>query len=528
MLDILIINGTVIDGSGAPAHKGCIGIKDGKLVEAAGNEAAARVIDARGHVVCPGFIDAHSHGDRLLGTEDGRLFKTPQGITTEQCGNCGTAQAPVAVERAEELQRAFSPNVPVEEVRRWASYDAYLQHAEKCQKSANVRFYVGHRILRQGVMGMDNRAPSKAELERMCAMLREAMKSGAAGMSTGLIYVPACYAQPDEIIALAKVMAPFGGIYASHMRNEAEGLIASVRETIDVGRQAGTRVCISHHKVLGKPNWGAQKETLQMIAKANAEGVHVTCDQYPYTRNMTSLYSCMPNWHFSNGMEAVAKKLRDPAFRVAVRAEMEDPASPYDNYYLNAGGWDGVYITSMPITKEAAGMFVSEYARRIGKDPWEAYFDLMADNGCRGVGVYCSMCDEDVCDIIRSPYCVVGTDGINTAWNVPGHPRGSSAFTHAINYFVKEKKILTLEEMIHKMTGLTAERLRFAGKGLLKVGCDADVLVFDFDILKDLATYDDPNRLTEGMDHVIVGGRCVYENGALTGEYSGKVLRLGR
>lgn len=528
MLDILIINGTVIDGSGVPAQKGCIGIKDGKLVHAVGTEEAARVIDAQGRVVCPGFIDAHSHGDRLLGTEDGRLFKTPQGITTEQCGNCGSSQAPVALERAEELHRAFSSRTTLEEVSRWANYENYLQYVEKCQKSANVRFYVGHRILRQGVMGMDNRPPTKQELERMCAMLREAMEAGAAGMSTGLIYVPACYAETDEIVALAKVMAPFGGIYASHMRSESDGLVDAVKETIDVGRQAGTRVCISHHKVLGKPNWGMQKETLEIIRKANEEGVYVTCDQYPYTRNMTSLYSCMPNWHFSNGMEAVAKKLRDPAFRAQVRAEMEDPASPYDNYYLNAGGWSGVYITSMPETPEGAGLFVSEYAQRIGKDPWETYFDLMADNGCRGSGVYCSMCDEDVCDIIRSPYCVVGTDGINSSWKTPGHPRGSSTFPHAINYFVKEKKILTLEEMIHKMTGLTAERLRFAGKGLLKEGYDADVLIFDFDRLKDLATYDDPNRLTEGMDHVIVNGRCVYENSALTGEYAGRVLRLNR
>lgn len=528
MLDVLIINGTIVDGSGAPGKKGCIGIKDGKLVSASGTEEASRVIDAKGCIVCPGFIDAHSHGDRLLGTEDGRLFKTPQGITTEQCGNCGSSQAPVALERAEELQRTFSRNTPLEEVQSWSDYEAYLRHAESCQKSANVRFYVGHRILRQGVMGMDNRPPTKKELDRMCSMLREAMEAGAAGMSTGLIYVPACYAETDEIVALAKVMAPFGGIYASHMRSESDGLVDAVRETIDVGRQAGMRVCISHHKVLGKPNWGMQKETLEIIRKANDEGVYVTCDQYPYTRNMTSLYSCMPNWHFSNGMESVAKKLRDPAFRAQVRAEMEDPASPYDNYYLNAGGWSGVYITSMPETREAAGLFVSEYAQRIGKDPWEAYFDLMADNGCRGGGVYCSMCDDDVCDIIRSPYCVVGTDGINAAWNVPGHPRGSSTFPHAINYFVKEKKILTLEEMIHKMTGLTAERLRFAGKGLLKEGYDADVLIFDFDRLKDLATYDDPNRLTEGMEYVMVNGQCVYENMALTGKYSGRVLRLNR
>ncbi len=528
MLDILIINGTIIDGSGAAGRKGCIGIKDGKLVSAARTEAAERVIDAKGCIVCPGFIDAHSHGDRLLGTEDGRLFKTPQGITTEQCGNCGSSQAPLTPEHARKLKDLAGKDAVLDASGDWSDYEAYLRYAEECKKSANVRFYVGHRILRQGVMGIDNRPPTKSEMERMCSMLREAMEAGAAGLSTGLIYVPACYAQPEEIVTLAKVIAPFGGMYASHMRNEAEGLADAVRETIDVGHQAGVRVCISHHKVLGKPNWGKQKETLQMIKQANDEGVYVTCDQYPYTRNMTSLYSCMPNWHFAQGMEHAANMLRDPAFRKTVRAEMEDPASPYDNYYLNAGGWEGVYITSMPKTKEAAGMFVSDYAKKIGKDPWEAYFNLMVDNNCGGAGVYSSMCDDDVCDIIRSPFCVVGTDGINSAWQVPGHPRGSSAFPHAINYFVKEKKILTLEQMIHKMTGLTAERLRFANKGLLRDGYDADVVIFDYERLHDPATYDDPNRLTEGMEYVIVNGQCVYENMALTGNFSGRVLRLNR
>lgn len=528
MLDILIINGTIIDGSGAPGKSGCIGIADGKLVNVSGTEEAARVIDAKGCIVCPGFIDAHSHGDRLLGTEDGRLFKTPQGITTEQCGNCGSSQAPLTPERARELKGLAGKDAVLDASGDWTDYEAYLRYAEECRKSANVRFYVGHRILRQGVMGMDNRAPTRAEMERMCSMLREAMEAGAAGLSTGLVYVPACYAQPKEIMKLAKVIAPYGGIYASHMRNEAEGLMDAVRETIDVGRQTGTRVCISHHKVLGKRNWGMQKETLRIISEANAEGVHVTCDQYPYTRNMTSLYSCMPNWYFSKGMTYMAEKLSDPVFRAQVKAEMESPDSPYDNYYLNTGDWEGVYITSMPKTKDAAGMNVAEYAKKIGKDPWEAYFDLMADNDCGGVGVYSSMCDEDVCDIIRSPYCVVGTDGINTSWKVPGHPRGSSTFPHAINYFVKEKKILTLEQMIHKMTGLTAERLRFANKGLLRDGYDADVVIFDLDRLQDLATYDDPNRLTEGLEYVIVNGQCVYENMALTGKYSGRLLRLNR
>lgn len=525
MLDILIQNGMLIDGTGAPARQGSIGIKDGRLTAANGSEEAARIIDAAGRIVCPGFIDAHSHGDGPLGTEDGRKFKTVQGITTEQCGNCGTSRAPIVLQNAENLHKSFMSRVPMDEFCKWTDYSAYLRWCESQQLSANARFYVGHRILRQGVMGMDNRPPTKKEMDTMRGMLREAMEAGAAGLSTGLVYVPACYAETEEIIELAKVIEPFGGIYATHMRSESEGLIDSVQEALRIGREAGVRVCISHHKALGRPNWGRQKESLRLIAEANASGVHVTCDQYPYTRNMTGLYSCMPNWHFSDGMDKMAERLRDPAFRAQLRREMDDPASPYDNYYLNAGGWDGVFITSAP-DKQAEGLFVTEYARRIGKDPWDAYFDLMAMGSCGGAAVYSSMCDDDLCDIIQSPFCVVGTDGINSSWNSPGHPRGSSTFPHAIELYVKQKKLFPLETMIHKMTGLTAERLRFSGKGLLKEGCDADVLIFDYERLHSPATYLEPNRLTEGMDYVIVGGQCVYENMAFTGVYSGRVLRL--
>lgn len=508
---MLITNATIIDGSGAPAHKGSVGIKDGKLVMRRGTEpyrdteSAAQIIDARGRVVCPGFIDAHSHGDKLLGTQDGRLFKTPQGITTELCGNCGNSIAP-------------EDALP-------ASFQRYLEKVASSQLSANAKFYVGHNTLRKAAMGLDNRPATKQELETMKSMLREAMEAGAAGLTTGLIYVPGCYADTDEVVELAKVIAPFNGIYASHMRNESFGVVDAVKETIDIGRRAGVRVDISHHKMLGKDNWGRQKETLALIHQANEEGIYTTCDQYPYPRNMTGLSACMPNWYFSEGRDAMARRLHDPDFRAKLRREMEDSATPYDNYYRNAGGWEGIYISSADKTPEIAGQFVSEYAASIGKDPWDAYFDLMMENGCVAGGVFCSMCEEDMCDIIRSPYCVVGTDGCTISWSHKGHPRASATFPHAINYYVKEKKILTLEQMIHKMTGLSAERLLVPNKGLLKEGYDADVLIIDYDHLKDLATYDDPNRLTEGMDYVIVNGKVVYHNMEFTGTYSGTFVK---
>jgi len=527
MLDTLIINGTIIDGSGAPAYTGAVGMKDGKLVMAKGTEPAAQVIDAKGRVVCPGFIDPHSHGDALLGTEDGRLFKTPQGITTELTGHCGSSRVPVPAERAQEMKAFFGFRQSMEEIRHWDTFEHYLAYVETLQKSANVKCYVGHNVLRMAAMGLDNRPATAAELENMKSMLREAMESGAVGLTTGLIYVPGCYGDTDEVAELVKVTAPFNGIYASHLRNESFAVVEAVEECIDIGRRAGTRVCISHHKMCGVDNWGLWKKTLPLIHQANDEGIPTVCDQYPYTRNMTTLRACVPPWYWAEGLPAVTEKLKDEAFRAQVRKEMEDPATPYDNFYRNAGGWEGVYVSSAEKTPQAVDKFVAEYAAEIGKDPWTAFFDLMVENGCVAGGVYSAMCDEDVCAIIQDPYCVVGTDGCTVSWKHKGHPRASATFPHAINYFVKEKKILTLEQMIHKMTGLTAEKLLVSNKGLLKDGYDADVLILDYENLKDLATYRDPNRLTEGMDYVIVNGQLVYHNLKFTGVYAGRVLRHG-
>ena len=524
MLDILIKNGTMVDGTGEKRHTGSIGIEKGVLTEATGTEPAKEVIDAHGRIVCPGFIDAHSHGDLLLGTEDGRMFKTVQGITTELCGQCGLSVSPIDADRAEEMHAFFHYRTPLEEMRKWTSFERFLAYVETRSMSANAKFYIGHRVLRMAAMGLENRKATARELDRMKGLLREAMEAGAAGMSTGLVYVPGCYADTEEVVALARTIAPFNGIYASHIRNESAGVVQAVEEVIDIGRRSGARVDISHHKIMGKSNWGLQKKTLELIRQANEEGIYTTCDQYPYTRCMTTLNACIPNWYFSEGLESLFARLHDPAFRDKVRREMEDPATPYDNFYLNAGGFDGIQVVSAPGVPEVEGLTVSAYAASRGEDPWTCFFNLEEAGNGAVKAVFATSCEEDLCEIIQSPYCVVGTDGYNTSWAGTGHPRDSATFPHAINYFVKEKKILTLEQMIHKMTGLTAERLLVPGKGLLKPGYDADVLIIDYERLKDLSTYEKPNQRTEGMDAVIVGGQMVYRDGQFTGNYPGKFV----
>ena len=349
--------------------------------------------------------------------------------------------------------------------------------------------------------------------------------SGAAGCEAGFIYAPRCYADGREIVGLAKVIRPYGGIYASHMRNESYDLVRSVEETIDVGRKAGVTVDISHHKALGKANWGLVKTTLKMIHDARAEGINVICDQYPYECNMTHLNACVPPWHFDQGFDVLTEKLRDSAFRAQLRREMEDPATPYDNYYLNAGGWGGVFVSSATATPAAEGKFIADYASEIGKDPWDTFFDIMAENRCSAGGVYSSMCTEDVCTVALDPCTIVGSDGLTRSWEEKGHPRASGTFPHAITYFVKEKGLLPLETMIRKMTGLTADYLAIKNKGYIRDGYDADLVLFDYDRLQDTATYTNPNSLTEGIDYVFVNGKCVYKDMQLTGVCSGRMVR---
>ena len=524
MLDTLIKNAQIIDGSGQPRYTGSVGIRDGKLVLCGADAPAREVIDARGRVLCPGFIDAHSHGDRPLGTVNTQTFKTGQGITTEITGHCGVSVAPVTEKNLASKLPLRGIGYTEEEIRSWHTYANYLDSVSRRNKTTNVKFLVGHNVLRSAVMGTANRRATKEELDSMCSILREAMQAGAAGLSTGLVYVPGVYADTAEVVALARVAAEYGGMYTSHIRNESHAVVSAVDEAIDIGRQSGARVCISHHKVMGVANRGKHLETLAMIERANREGVYVTCDQYPYTRNATGLDVCMPPEYFSDGKSALSARLSDRALREEIKEKMNDPDVKYENFYLSAGGWDGVYITNLPVTKQAQGKTMTEYARELGMDVFDAYFDLMIQNNCSGNGVFDTMSEESLCDIISSPYCVVGTDDIPRRLDEIGHPRVCSSFPRAISLYVEKHKLFPLEKMIHKMTGLPAERLLVPNKGLIRDGYDADLLLLDMENFRDNATFDQPNLRADGIDLVIVNGKTVYRDKQLTGVYSGRII----
>lgn len=526
-MEILIRNGYIIDGSGSTPYAADIGISGGKLFLHDLPETADLVLDAAGKYVTPGFIDVHSHGDELIGAGDfGDLCKINQGVTTQITGQCGMSPAPSSGKHPFQLlipPAAVNPQL-LKMNREGLSWKEYMAFVDKTPKVANIKPFVGYNAIRVAVMGYDDRHPTADELEQMKALLREAMEQGAAGMSTGLAYVPATYATTEELVELAKVMVPYGGIYTSHIRNESHSLLESVEEAISIGRQAGVSVNISHFKVMGRKNWGTHTAAVAAIEKARREGLDITCDQYPYHSSMTIYSPCIPPWHFSEGLPRLLEKLKSPKFRETVRAEILDPDTDYENFYLNSGGWDGITVCTSPNVPEAEGKTISDYARSIGKDPFDAYFDLVIANEGNGTATYHAISDDDIADIIRLPYVMVGSDGIVSSASEKCHPRGWGTMVRAICAFTKEQSVLPLETLIHRITGMPAARYGLRNKGLIRHGYDADLVIFDYEGLTDRATYTDPTALAEGIELVLVGGRIVYRQGQLTGEKPGRLL----
>ncbi len=526
-MEVLIKNAQIIDGTGKPAYPGNVGISQGKIVLSNLPECADLVIDGKGKYLTPGFIDAHSHGDMVAGVamDYGDLCKINQGVTTQVTGQCGDTQAPFGPKRNASILPEGMSESYWEKQRTWTTFSRYLAYVDEIPKVVNHKMLVGHNAIRVAVMGYEDRAPTDGELEKMKALVRDAMESGTAGLSSGLGYVPGTYSDTEEIIELVKVVKEYGGIYTTHIRNESKRLIPSLEEAIRVGRETGVPVHISHLKARGVFNWGNHVKALEVIENARASGLDVTCDQYPYDSTMTFLAPCIPNWYFKEGMDHVIELLKDPAMREKIRQEMLDPDSDYENLMLNAGDWNGVRICNSPKYPEAEGLTVAEYAKRIGKDPFDAYFDMMIANHGLGTAVYHSLSDDDVLEIIRRPYVMVGSDGIVLASKEKCHPRGWGTSVRAICHFCKEKGILPLEEVVYKMTGFPAQRYSLQGKGRIAEGYDADLVLMDYENLKDCATYDTPFALAEGIDMVFVNGKLSYKDGALTGAAAGTLIR---
>lgn len=383
----------------------------------------------------------------------------------------------------------------LKDIERFRDFGTFLSYADAQPKPGNYAFLQGHGMLRMSVMGRANRKPTADELALMKARLRDAMEHGCLGLSSGLIYVPSVYADIEELVELCRVIRPYGGVYATHMRSESDHVVEAVREAIAIAKAADVPLVISHHKVCGKRNWGASRETLRLIHEAIDGGMRIMLDQYPYTASQTGLCQCMPPKYFAEGPAVFAKLLRDPDVRAKVKAEMTEEPPQYNSSYQNAGGFGGILVLSCPGAPEAEGLTVREYAQKLGRDEFEVYFDMMADG------------------------CVGALDG-------PTHPRAYGSLVRALCTFSKQKGLVSFEEAIRKETGLTAARWGLAGKGRIAEGMDADLVLMDVDKLQDNADFMHPRALCSGIEKVIVGGVVVYEDGRLTGANPGRcVLR---
>jgi len=527
--DLIIKNGRIADGTGRAIYRSDIGIRDGKIVSLCGameDAAAEQVLYAEALMVAPGFIDAHSHDDFFPLINSSCEEKVVQGVTTTVIGNCGFSPAPMTKQYAAALKDSIRT---IDDIGMAESdlntFNDFLTVLEKSKPGINILPLVGHGTLRISAMGVSKRPPTGPEMNRMKESISEAMKAGAFGMSTGLSYVPGEYAATAEISALAEVVAGFDGIYTSHIRNERDGVVDAVKEAVAVGVSAKIPVQISHLKVAGKNNWGRSREVLEVIEKAIAEGVDVTCDVYPYDAAGTGLTALLPPELFTEGYPAFSQKLNDTGFRRKLVRELENNDGTCWEDKLKGTGFDNIVIIGSSKFQDENGRSVSEIARRKEKNPYDVIFDIIAEEG-NGVSVILfAMAEEDIRRIIEKPYVMIGSDGGPKVGQVFFHPRFTGTFPRIFSKYVRQDKILGLEEAVRKMTSLPARTFGLARKGVIKSGFDADIVIFDPEKITDRSTFENPSQKPEGVEWVIVNGKIASEKGMVTKNRAGKVLR---
>jgi N-acyl-D-amino-acid deacylase len=527
MFDILIKNGVVVDGTGKPAFKADVGIAGDRisaLAERVEGEAV-RTIDARGLHVAPGFIDPHTHSDLPLLVDPLAQSKVRQGVTTETIGHCGFSPAPLVGAAVEETSaRATALGLKVN----WRSMAAYLDRLRNPGTALNVVALVGHNTVRGSVLGYDDVQPSPEQQTRMEQVVSEAMEQGARGMSTGLFYPPGFYAQTEEVIGLARVVARQGGIYDSHIRSESDRLLDAVAEAIEIGQQANVRVEISHLKVAGYRNWDDVDRLVGLLEDAQARGVRLGCDQYPYNASNSWLACMLPYWAQAGGAKAVADRLRKPKVRAQLRQDWEENRAEWENRGQHRD-WTDIVVSSCDARPAVLGKNMAEIAETEGKGPLETAFDLIADSGGQVGCVWFDQLEENVQALMRHPTVVVGSDGSTLSpHGVLGqrqvHPRSYGTFPRVLGRYVREEKVLSLEEAVKKMTSVTAERFSLTDRGVVRQGTYADLVLFDANTVADRATFTDPHQYPDGIPYVIVNGEIVINEGEHTGALPGRVL----
>ena len=539
IFDVIIKNGNIIDGTGNPYYRGDLGIHNGRIEKIGHlkNERAAEIFDATDLTVCPGFIDMHSHSDAAIYFDNSLSSTIRQGITTSLLGNCGDNLAPLAPETRRDylkLYGVFAPPGLSFEAVPWNTFGEYLAYTEQHGSAANAAHLVGLGTVRvAGGSGFEDRPPTDDEVKRMQSFVAEAMQAGAFGLSTGLIYAPQAYARTAEIISLAKVVGQYNGLYCSHIRGEGATVVDAVKEVIEITQQSGCRGGhIGHHKVAGRAYWGKSRETLQLMEDANVSGLSITCDQYPYSRGMTSLITLLPPWVHAGGLQALVARLKEPSVRARIVEDVNRGIPGWENWIKDAG-FEAIYIASVKTEKwrDMEGKSIRDIARLTGgADEWETLFELLIDESGEVAMTVELMGEDDIRRIMAARYTMIGTDawGVNPA-GVLGHgkphPRYYGTYPRILGKYVREEGALTLEDAVRRMTSFPAQRLGLADRGLLKAGMWADIVVFDAGRVIDKATYQEPHQFPEGIIHVLVNGRLVVKDQQQTAALPGKVLR---
>jgi N-acyl-D-amino-acid deacylase len=528
-MKILIKDGRIIDGTLKESFNGDLVIENNKIAfvgKCDENETFDKVINAKGKVISPGFIDTHSHSDLEILINPYNEIKVRQGITTEVLGQDGISMAPLPVEYISPWRKNLAGLDGDSDDIDWTyeTTDNYLKMMEENGVGLNETYLVPHGNIRMEVLGLDNRQPTDEDIKKMCDITRREMEAGAFGLSTGLIYMPCAYSQTKEIVEMCKVVAEFDGVFVVHQRSEADTILDSMEEIIEIGRQSGVKVHFSHFKVCGKQNWKYIDDVIKLLDKVKAEGITVSFDQYPYAAGSTMLGVILPPWVHDGGTDKLLQRLNNEDDRKRMIHDMENGIHGWDNF-VDFAGFDGIFVTSVKTQKnqDVVGKNLIELGQMRGKDPYNATFDLLFEEE-NAVGMFDIYgLDEHIIKFMKLPEQNVCTDGLLA----PGkpHPRAYGSFPRVLGKFVREEKVMSLEEAIYKMTKKAADAFSIPNRGTLEVGKYADIVIFDADKICDKGTFVDPTQYPEGIDYVIINGNVVIEDGKFNKIKAGKVIR---
>ncbi len=525
--ETLFINAKIIDGTGAPWYRGDVGLNDGRITavgKLSGKCTAQQTFDISGFVLSPGFIDIHCHSDFALLQKGLCDSKICQGVTTQVIGHCGISAAPVSPQYLHLLD-SYTGNTKagVDVPWSWTTFDQWLDFLSSKELPTNIMSCVGQGTLRIAVMGFEKRRASTEELGRMQTLLEESLESGAAGLSTGLIYPPGLYTDEEELAILSSVLPRYNATYFSHIRNEGSHLVDALNEAVRLGERNNMAVHISHHKAAGKKNWGTVKKTLKIMEEARSRGIDVTADQYPYVAGCSTLRAILPPWVHEGGVPLILERLKQPETRIRIIEEIKT-GDDWENMYLNCGA-EGILLIYTPFTPEMQKLSLVEAASRMGLDPINAVIELIIRNkGCDGA-VYYMMCEDDVERVMKHPLVMIGSDSIPAGAGMSCHPRTNGTFPRVLGLYARDKQIMSMEEAVRKMTSLPAMRLGLQKKGIIREGMDGDIVIFNEDLIQDRANYKKPFEQPVGISHVVINGVFALKNGNLTGLRPGQVLR---